>query len=187
MVPARDIRWARVESGRPRREVADALLLGLLRERGMAHPRLTRVCAHCGGAHGAVRATEGGMPAACAVAVTYAGGWAIAAAAPAPGPFAIDAEPCRLQASARDRIRVALGDARADAATWTRVEAALKADGRGLRVDPAEVRLAAVGGGWAARVPGRVEPLFVSGATGPPGIVLSVAAGWAAASDRSTR
>ncbi|MGX9347290.1 4'-phosphopantetheinyl transferase family protein [Microbacterium sp. KNMS] len=39
---------------------------------------------------------------------------------------------------------------------WTRVEAVLKADGRGLRVDPAAVALAPAGDGWRAELEGAV-------------------------------
>ncbi|QLD10955.1 chemotaxis protein CheY [Microbacterium oleivorans] len=179
------LRWAIVDQGRERRETADGLLVGLLRELGVAFPRLTRGCPYCGGPHGPVRALDGPAPAPFSVAVAYADGWAVVAAS-ARGPFAIDAEPRRMDAAALHRIRTTLGDARADAATWTRVEAAVKADGRGLRIDPAEVRLSEVAGGWAARIPGRPDPLFVSEAAGPPGIVVSLAAAPGAASDRST-
>ena len=60
---------------------------------------------------------------------------------------------------------------------WTRVEAVLKADGRGLRVDPAAVT---VTGRATARGAAAVDGLAASASTGwdvpgPPGIIVSVA------------
>lgn len=182
-----DVRWHRVPPGQDRRRVADELLVASLQERGIRSPRIGRVCPWCGGPHGAARATDAGTPIAVAVSVSYAGGWAIAATRAGDAPFAIDAEPRALDPAAQHRLRAALGDEAADAATWTRIEAALKADGRGLRVDPATVQLARQGDGWLARVPDRSEALHVREISGPAEVVISVATAAGAASDRSMR
>lgn len=62
-----------------------------------------------------------------------------------------------------------------DVAGWTRIEAALKADGRGLRVSPSEVMLHRTAAGWAAVIPGREAPVEVVSVTGPSGHALSIA------------
>jgi 4'-phosphopantetheinyl transferase len=108
--------------------------------------------------------------------VTYAGDVAIVAVAHTRDAAAlgIDAEP--LDDHRRDRAGMAgvLGEGEATVRDWTRVEAVLKADGRGLRVDPAAVALAVGEDGWTATVPGGAT---YGGwdAAGPPGIELSVA------------
>jgi 4'-phosphopantetheinyl transferase len=50
----------------------------------------------------------------------------------------------------------------------------LKADGRGLRVEPATVVVSAAAGGWTAAVPDG-EVYIGWDAPGPPGILVSVA------------
>ncbi|MBP2422030.1 hypothetical protein [Microbacterium imperiale] len=187
MLAAPDVRWRRVTPGEDRRRIADELLIASLRDRGIRVPRIGRVCPRCGGAHGPARATDAGAPVDVAVSVSYAGGWAIAATAAGRGAFAIDAELRALDPAARLRLRTALGDDKADAATWTRVEAALKADGRGLRVDPATVRLIPVGDDWLAHVPGRPGALRIQEVAGPAELVISLATAAEAASDRSMR
>ncbi|MDD7929282.1 hypothetical protein [Microbacterium thalli] len=187
MTAGLDVRWCRVPPGQDRRRIADELLVAALRDRGIRSPRIGRVCPWCGGPHGAARATDDGTSIAVAVSVSYAGGWAIVATRAGDGAFAIDAEPRALDPGAQHRLRAALGDDTADAATWTRVEAALKADGRGLRVDPATVRLTRQGDGWLAHVPDHPGALLVRELPGPAEVVLSVATAAGAASDRSTR
>jgi 4'-phosphopantetheinyl transferase len=126
-------------------------------------------CRRCGGPHGPVRA-EG---AADAVSVTYAGGLAIVASIPrsVASSIGIDAERGDADSPARiDRMR-----AGATVRDWTRVEAALKADGRGLDVDPALVRLDHRSDGWTAALPGSPAPILGIDAVGPEGVVLSVA------------
>lgn len=176
-----DVRWREAPRA-DRRRVADALITGSLAEAGLPAVRLARVCAWCGGAHGAVRVTNADAVA----SVSYAGSLVVVATAVAPPrtPFGVDAERTDLDADATARLRAALGDDAADAAAWTRVEAALKADGRGLRVDPGTVTVAAsasAGGEWAVTVPGRRAPLRVRTVPGPPGVAVSLATATAAA------
>ncbi|WP_043671797.1 4'-phosphopantetheinyl transferase family protein [Clavibacter michiganensis] len=101
-------------------------------------------CATCGGAHG--RPVLGGSRALDALhaSVTHAGD-AVVVAVSAEGPIGIDAEP-------RDRVAPP-GMALAD---WVRIEAVLKADGRGLRVEPTRVRFADDAHGVVAWIDGEV-------------------------------
>jgi 4'-phosphopantetheinyl transferase len=87
-------------------------------------------CATCGGEHG--RPVLGGSRALDGLhaSVTHAGD-AVVVAVSADGPIGIDAEP-RGRATPPGMTL----------AGWVRIEAVLKADGRGLRVDPARVRFA---------------------------------------------
>ncbi|MEH3088815.1 MAG: chemotaxis protein CheY [Microbacterium arborescens] len=179
------VRWATSPAG-GRRAVADDLITEMLERAGVPRPRIDRVCARCGGEHGPVRVSDDGRPLARRAAVTYAGSWVVVAVSRGVGAFAIDAERRDLRADELGRLRRALGDLRADAATWTRVEAALKADGRGLRVEPSEVRLSWDGDLWWARVPDRAEPLRVREIPGPADLVISLAEDPGAASARST-
>jgi 4'-phosphopantetheinyl transferase len=183
------IAWAAVPDGVPRREVALGLLADLLPD-----ARFVQSCAWCGGPHGPVR-VEG---VAALASVTYAGGTAIVGVLPASADalaLGVDAE------SAQDPRRDVAGlsgvlgrDAAHDPAlavrTWTRIEAALKADGRGLRVDPADVILREDRAGWSAGIP-EGAPVRGWDVPGPDGVVVSVAvrgaAVAAAASDRSSR
>ena len=166
--PAVDIAWAEVPAGSPRRAHAWALLARLL----PADAELDNRCPRCGGPHGPV--TVSGAP--FVASVTYAGGYAIAAVAEIRDAAAvgIDAEPeydARREAAGLAGV---LGDGEATARDWVRVEAALKADGRGLRVEPATVVVAATADGWTATVPGG-EIYTGWDAAGPPGVLLSVA------------
>ena len=154
--------WRRIPEGVERRTVARALLAELL-------PGATFVsrCPSCGGDHGRVRV----LGTDSAVSVSYADGWAFVVAAPGWGRVGLDAVPA--SASGLDRILPG-GDAR----SWALVEAVLKADGRGLAVDPLRVRFAdsaAPGEEWTASID---DGAAVSGwdADGPSGVVLAVAA-----------
>ncbi len=95
---------------------------------------VTAACPDCGREHGRPRA-DGVF-----VSLSHAGEFVIAAARTA-APVGVDAER-RDVGLAADRLAairlVAGGDG---VEHWTRVEAVLKADGRGLRVDPAAVRI----------------------------------------------
>lgn len=126
-------------------------------------------CPRCGGPHGRPR-VEG---ADAEASLSYAGGRAIVAVAPradADG-IGVDAEvghPDDLADVERMRPGTTLRE-------WTRIEAALKADGRGLAVDPGLVRIEGTRQAWTAFLPDRPEPLLGRDADGPAGIVLSVA------------
>jgi 4'-phosphopantetheinyl transferase len=113
-----------------------------------------------------------------AASVTYAGDWAIvgtvglsaATALGIDGELAVDP---RRDAAGLEGV---LGGGRpADVRTWTRVEAALKADARGLRVDPALVVVTEGTHGWSARVPDPARDFAGLDLVGPPGVVVSAA------------
>lgn len=151
--------WGEVSDTVSRREVSRALLSALL-------PGATFVsrCPRCGGEHGRIHVS--GVEA--AVSVSYAGGWAAAVVAEGWARVGIDV--VRADAGGLDRVLPG-----ADAHTWARVEAVLKADGRGLDVDPARVEVAGgAGDAWTARVD---EGTWVTGydLAGPPGVAAAVA------------
>lgn len=112
-------------------------LLGrrLLREMTGAH-EVTAHCADCSGPHGRP------MIAGWFSSVTHAAGVTVVAASRS-GALGVDAEPVRAGEDRIAAIRELTTDAPDEASAvlrhWTRVEAVLKADGRGLRVDPREV------------------------------------------------
>jgi len=163
-----DVAWRRVPEGMLRRDVA----WDLLRELLPPGSELSNPCARCGGPHGAVQ-----VAGADAVAgVSYAGDFAVVAVgdAAAVAAIGVDAELAVDPRREAAGMRGVLGDGEASVRSWTRVEAALKADGRGLRVDPATVEVHETPGGWTARVPGGGTFLGTD-ASAPPDLVVSVA------------
>ena len=124
------VAWREVPAGSPRREVSRALLSELL-----PGARFSSRCPSCGGDHGRVRV----MGADAAVSVSYAPGWTVVVTTRGRTRIGVDAVP----RDARDLERV-LPDRSADAIGWARVEAVLKADGRGLCIDPSRVEVRTV-------------------------------------------
>jgi 4'-phosphopantetheinyl transferase len=162
-LPARiRLAWRRVPAGEPRRPVSRALLTEFL-----PGARFVSRCASCGGDHGRVRVV--GVDA--TVSVSYVDGWAFAIAGPGHVRLGLDAVPAAT--SGLERV-LPEGDAR----SWARVEAVLKADGRGLLVDPARVRVHAVADDarWSARIDDDA-PVVGWDIPGPPGVILAVALG----------
>ncbi|MBI5161158.1 MAG: hypothetical protein HY996_07065 [Micrococcales bacterium] len=93
-------------------------------------------CPDCGGEHGAPSATAGIRRAWLSLAHAGPGSGAVASVNGSVGVDAVlaDADPAPL-------VRMLPGTSRSDLLRqWTRVEAVLKADGRGLRVDPDRIR-----------------------------------------------
>ena len=151
---------------------------------------VTAVCERCGAEHGRPRLQWSDAPAAPPTAsLASCAHLVVAAIAPAGVAVGVDLEPARVPReadAARRRAIVELlgGTPRTAVRRWVRVEAVLKADGRGLRVEPgliafAETRSARGGrGGVTARVPGvptvydlvdrRVEGCLVSLAVARP-------------------
>ena len=121
------VAWREVPAGVPRREVSRALLAELL-----PGATVSSRCASCGGDHGRPRLA--GTDA--AVSVSYAPGWAVVALTRIPARIGVDAVP--RDAGGLERV---LPHGTADATGWARVEAVLKADGRGLAIDPARVEV----------------------------------------------
>jgi len=151
---------------------------------------VTAVCERCGAEHGRPRLRWSDVPApppnaslaSCAHLV-------VAAIAPAGVAVGVDVEPARVpretDAARRGAIVELLGGStRTAVRRWVRAEAVLKADGRGLRVEPGRIAFAetSVGrgarGGVTARMPAsptayevvdrRIEGCLVSLAVGRP-------------------
>lgn len=153
--------WEVVRPGARRRDTAWTLLRTLL----PPSTALSNPCPRCGGPHGPVR--TGGPYLA---SVSYAGGIAVVGvvAADAASAFGIDAEPD----GERGRLTRVLS-ATASVRDWIRIEAVLKADGRGLRVDPARVRIEEADAAWTALLDGTAY--LGADLAGPPGILVSAA------------
>lgn len=164
------IAWRAVPPGTHRRRVSRALLAELLT--GAA---FVSRCPSCGGDHGRIRVE--GVDA--AVSVSYVPGWAVVAVTHDHSGIGIDAVPA--DAAGLERV---LGGA-ADARAWARAEAVVKADGRGLRVDPFRVRVRATADGWVAQIAEPDGPDRGAAAIewrgwdldGPAGVVVAVAVG----------
>jgi len=163
-----EVAWAEVQPGSPRREQAWRLLAGML----PVGAALDNPCPRCGGPHGPVVVAHAPYVA----SVTYAGGFAIAAVARKrhAAALGVDAEPAEDPRREAAGMRGVLGDGEVTVRQWLRVEAALKADGRGLRVEPATVTVTASDDGWEAAVPGGAV-YAGSDVAGPPGVLVSVA------------
>jgi len=150
--------WREIPDHASRRDVSRAVLADLLPGAAFASR-----CPRCGGDHGRIRVSGSDA----AVSVSYAGGWAAVAVAEGRRRVGIDVVP----ADARGLDRVLPG---ADARAWARVEAVLKADGRGLDVDPTRVRVRdGAAEVWSARVD---DGPWWEGhdVAGPPGLVTAV-------------
>ena len=129
---------------------------------------LIAVCPDCGGPHG--RPVVEGSTLQVSLAHCAAG---IVAAAAWDRPIGVDIESTADADRRRDAIRgVAGGEGLAH---WTRVEATLKADGRGLRVDPREVRLTTEGAELVAAVRDRQTRYRIVEPDVGPAMQLSIA------------
>jgi 4'-phosphopantetheinyl transferase len=134
-------------------------------------------CPTCGASdHGMLRATSGAV----AVSVSYAvDAVAVAvASSTAARSVGIDIEQSR-PGPMTDLARLFAPAPPPTIDEWTAIEAVVKADGRGLRIDPAGVELTAAAGtalpgGRIARLPGG-RSLEVSRTSAPAGYTLSVA------------
>ncbi|MCC6495987.1 MAG: hypothetical protein IT193_06970 [Propionibacteriaceae bacterium] len=130
----------------------------------------TGKCRSCGARHGPVEVT--GVP--VVASVSYAPGLVVAAAAPTSrvSRLGIDVEPAAADPRrTRDLQRLLGVSAEPVMQRWTRIEAVLKADGRGLRVDPGDVRMSSGGAG----IPGDPARYRVADVAGPAGYRISVA------------
>ena len=140
---------------------------------------VTAVCVRCGAEHGR---PELQWPDAAGpppnVTLASCSGLVVAALAPPGVPVGVDVEPRRASLGREPMRRADLamvlgGPSRSAVRRWVRAEAVLKADGRGLRVDPGAVvvrgRLARVGGEPTPYriVDRRIAGCLVSVAVGP--------------------
>ncbi len=144
------------------------------------------VCPRCGNRHAGIEFD--GLPARASVSAS--GGLVVAALAPSSRVRMLGVD---VERDAADQVRVDDLRRLLGASTervlrrWTRVEAVLKADGRGLLIDPGAVWLRR-GGAWIA---GEPASYVVAEVAGPQGYLISLA--WSAAvapaavSGRSTR
>ncbi len=130
----------------------------------------TGICGRCGERHGPVELA--GVPA--VAGVSYARGLVVAALAPSPavGRLGVDVELDAADTTRTRDLERLLGRSREPVLRrWTRIEAVLKADGRGLLVEPGDVRLR----GRAASIAGGKVRYQVADVDGPPGYVVSLA------------
>ena len=130
----------------------------------------TRVCARCGNRHGGVEVV--GVPA--VAGVSYARGIVVAAVAPSPptGSVGVDVERDAADTTRTRDLERLLGRSRQPVLLrWTRIEAVLKADGRGLLVEPRDVRVR----GTHASIAGATARYELAEVAGPPGYVISLA------------
>lgn len=110
--------------------------------------RIAARCPDCGGEHGRPVVMAPDAATGVHVSLAHAGGVTVAAAR-AGGSVGVDAEPSTAAGTASTA-----GTGAGDLRQWTRIEAVLKADGRGLRVDPAAVAFERTGDLLIASVPG---------------------------------
>jgi 4'-phosphopantetheinyl transferase len=141
----------------------------------------TTTCERCGAEYGRPRFEH----ALVAVSVSYAGSVVAVAAARIADAAAVGVDIERAPAAGSRVPMRDLGPLFApapapDIQDWTLIESALKADGRGVTVDLAEVRVGETGSGRLAgsraiRLPGRVDAVDARVIAGPSGFVLSAA------------
>jgi 4'-phosphopantetheinyl transferase len=102
-------------------------------------------CPDCGGPHGQpiIEGSELRVSLSkSALGVVAVAGWGRA--------LGVDVEPAEASQERLDAIQAVTGGPGLE--RWTRIEAVLKADGRGLRVDPRDVIIEPAPAGWRARV-----------------------------------
>lgn len=194
--PSQRIRHDGMDAARARRFATGRRLLATLSTGAASGTiRIESVCDQCGGDHGRPRVE--GAP--FAVSVSYAGDMVAVAAVDLESASAVgidierrspgeDAAMSELASLFAPRRPPGLRE-------WTEIEAAVKADGRGMRIPPSEVTFGErsatlLPGGRAVHVPGRDERFEVAAAPGPPDHMISVAviqAEPAAVSRRPTR
>ncbi|WP_127819132.1 chemotaxis protein CheY [Microbacterium sp. CPCC 204701] len=169
-LPPVAVRWREIPTGAERRATAWALLQSML----PPGAELDNPCARCGGPHGPVIVTNEPFVA----SVSYAGALAVAAVssrADGVTGLGVDAEPLVDPRREAAGMRGIIDPGRAATLRdWTRIEAALKADGRGLRVEPATVVVREAAASWTAVLPDGVMATGWEPAS-PPGVLVSVA------------
>lgn len=130
-------------------------------------------CERCGAPHGRPRV------AGFSLSVSHGDGLVAVAVGPASVSLGVDIE-AFAHTSRLAEIAPLFPAGAPDLAAWTRIEAAVKADGRGFAVDPGEVDLRIRSDSpevWSAVLPGRSDPIDVVTLAGPSGHALSIAIG----------
>jgi 4'-phosphopantetheinyl transferase len=125
-------------------------------------------CPDCGGPHGRPVIANSRLEVSLAHSAT-----AVVVAMQWDTPVGIDIEPAAQRAETLQAIRALAGEG--STRRWTQVEAILKADGRGLRVDPAQVSIERVGDTLLGRVADRPTRYRLSDVTLDPALQVSVA------------
>jgi 4'-phosphopantetheinyl transferase len=177
---AQRLRYERLAGPAASRFYASRMLLAaLLDSFAPGDLRVETRCDVCGATdHGRLRAASGEV----LVSVSYAGTSVVAAAAPASAGRAIgvDVERLRDEGPLPGLAGLFAPAPPPDAAGWTLIEAAVKADGRGLTLPPERVvplnesgRL--LPGGRRVSVPGRGSRIEAATVPGPDGFAISVA------------
>lgn len=161
--------------------VGRAMLVDLVAElTGQDDLGFTTTCERCGADHGRPRLER--VP--IAVSVSYAGSMVAVAAARHSDAAAVGVDIEQVpDGGAHGRLTelaALFAPARPpDMEGWTLIEAALKADGRGVAVDLSEVEVVEPAGRGpgrrAVRIPGRSDPVDAAVVSGPAGFVLSAA------------
>jgi len=162
--------------------VGRALLVSVIDEMtGAEDLTLSTLCERCGGNHGRPRLERAPV----AVSISYAGTMVAVAAVPHVDAVAVGVDlealtPGGASQPLHSLDRLFLPHSPPDTAGWSLIEAAVKADGRGLTIDLADVVVGDVGTGtsrrWrAVRLPGRFDAVDAAVVGGPPGFVLSAA------------
>ncbi len=141
----------------------------------------TTTCERCGADHGRPRLENAPV----ALSVSYAGSMVAVAAAPIPAVLSvgvdIESRPPDGAAAPLHELTNLFGATRVpDTARWTLLEAAAKADGRGIRIDLASIDIGEPStgrfpGSRAVHLPGEAAPMDAAVLDGPEGFVLSAA------------
>ena len=129
---------------------------------------LVAVCPDCGGPHGKPVIPGSGLH----LSLSHSSD-AVVAAASWDARVGVDLETGEHSARAIAAIGAITGDP--TLASWTRVEATLKADGRGLRVDPRQVTVMPVADHLESSVVDRPDRYRLDDVELAPGILVSVA------------
>ena len=137
-------------------------------------------CPRCGLQHGRPRVMAPAAAVGIGVSVSHTEGTTVVAAARSRA-VGVDAEPAHLdaeRAAAIHEIAGAAPDGAAPVRHWTRVEAVLKADGRGLKVDPRGILFTAIGGSpLSARVADRPDEYALLDVDAAGALCVTVAVG----------
>lgn len=133
-----------------------------------ASVELVAVCPDCGGAHGRPVLTDSTLQ----LSLSHSRD-AVVAAASWDAPVGVDIESLDQSAAAVSAIASLTGEA--SLLRWTRIEAILKADGRGLRVDPGQVSIAEVDDHLEGRVSGESTRYRLSEVELQPDLRVSLA------------
>lgn len=143
--------------------------------------RLVTTCLRCGADHGQPRFATAPV----VVSISYSGDRAVVAVAPRADASAVGIDIEREPVGDPQHPLTALAPLFAPSTPptlreWTLVEAALKADGRGLNVDLSQVEIEPRASGRAensraVRIPGRSAPVDARAIDGPAGFILSAA------------